>query len=414
MGRAWRGTVGFVVGLCVLGSVLAIMAPASARAQALFPGGCPDPNGTITYSFAAGSAGTFVNASNTICQGRNQPGLWRYRYRYTVTSTLQNATFSITSPHESGLTITAPGVYSVVATFPGVEADHSVLSLGDPTDGPFDSESASATYNPALGLGYSTTATGPNPSGSVTVTIEHGTVDVPGSLATFTATPASTGLAYILDYVTGSGVLRGGRQPILRSPGAQITTSNGQGFALMQPGETYTFEAQPHPQGRMSAISCSPGGVTFDGATGRFTLTGQPDLTLVTCNATYAQQPTITGISPSTGPAAGGTAVTITGTNLSGVTAVRFGGVLASAFTINSATQITATAPAGTGTVGVTAQVNALANADTAADDFTYQAAPPPPPPAPAQPIPTLSEWAMILMGLLMAGLAFYRLRSPS
>lgn len=55
--------------------------------------------------------------------------------------------------------------------------------------------------------------------------------------------------------------------------------------------------------------------------------------------------PIITSISPTTGPQAGGTAVTITGTNFNGVTDVKFGGVTAT-FTIVSPTQISATSPA--------------------------------------------------------------------
>ncbi|WP_435848491.1 IPT/TIG domain-containing protein [Streptomyces javensis] len=68
----------------------------------------------------------------------------------------------------------------------------------------------------------------------------------------------------------------------------------------------------------------------------------------------YAAAPTLTAISPATGPAAGGTAVTLTGTNLLGATAVRFGAVNATSFTVVSATQITAVAPLGSGTVQVT------------------------------------------------------------
>ncbi|MFS0857171.1 Ig-like domain-containing protein, partial [Paenibacillus taichungensis] len=58
--------------------------------------------------------------------------------------------------------------------------------------------------------------------------------------------------------------------------------------------------------------------------------------------------PTITGVSPASGPASGGTTVTLTGTNLTGTTGVTFGGRAATAYTVNSATQITATAPSGT------------------------------------------------------------------
>jgi hypothetical protein len=52
---------------------------------------------------------------------------------------------------------------------------------------------------------------------------------------------------------------------------------------------------------------------------------------------------------------AGGTTVVLTGTALTGATAVSFGGTPATSFTVNSASQITAVAPAGAaGTVQVT------------------------------------------------------------
>lgn len=58
--------------------------------------------------------------------------------------------------------------------------------------------------------------------------------------------------------------------------------------------------------------------------------------------------PAVSGISPASGTTAGGTLVTITGTGLTGATAVTFGGVPATSFTVFSNTEITATAPAGT------------------------------------------------------------------
>src|SRR5262249_37514943 len=64
--------------------------------------------------------------------------------------------------------------------------------------------------------------------------------------------------------------------------------------------------------------------------------------------------PTVTNVNPNTGPTSGGTSVTITGANFSEVTAVRFGSNAAGSFRVDSATQITATSPAGVGTVDVT------------------------------------------------------------
>src|SRR5262249_57745762 len=66
---------------------------------------------------------------------------------------------------------------------------------------------------------------------------------------------------------------------------------------------------------------------------------------------TYGSAPTVTSVNPNTGPTSGGTSVTITGTNFSGATAVRFGSNAAGSFTVDSATQITATSPAGVGTI---------------------------------------------------------------
>src|SRR5215471_14475435 len=82
--------------------------------------------------------------------------------------------------------------------------------------------------------------------------------------------------------------------------------------------------------------------------------------------------PTVTNVNPNTGPTPGGTSVTITGTNFSDATAVRFGNNAAGSFTVNSATQITATSPAGIGTVDVTVTTAGGTTAISTADQFTY------------------------------------------
>ncbi|WP_228001490.1 beta strand repeat-containing protein [Nocardia australiensis] len=88
---------------------------------------------------------------------------------------------------------------------------------------------------------------------------------------------------------------------------------------------------------------------------------------------TYSAVPTLTSVSPNQGSAAGGTTVVLTGTNLAGATAVSFGGVAASSFTVNSATQITAIAPPGTGTVQVTVST---AGGTSNGVSYTYIAVP--------------------------------------
>jgi len=88
-------------------------------------------------------------------------------------------------------------------------------------------------------------------------------------------------------------------------------------------------------------------------------------------------QPTVTGISPPAGPVGGGTSVTISGTNLLGVTAVNFGANQVAVLSENGTT-ITATSPAESAalvdvtlvTAGGTSAVN------PPGDQFRYVAAP--------------------------------------
>jgi hypothetical protein len=64
--------------------------------------------------------------------------------------------------------------------------------------------------------------------------------------------------------------------------------------------------------------------------------------------------PVISSFSPTSGPV--GTQVTIAGSGLTGASKVTFGGVKATAFTVNSGTQVTATVPTGalTGKIKIT------------------------------------------------------------
>jgi type II secretory pathway pseudopilin PulG len=88
-----------------------------------------------------------------------------------------------------------------------------------------------------------------------------------------------------------------------------------------------------------------------------------------------ASAPVLTGpisISPDSGPAAGGTMVTITGSGFTAPLSVSFGGAPATSVNIVSATQITATSPPGTIPVHVSVTTSAGTSTPTAADLFTY------------------------------------------
>jgi hypothetical protein len=88
-------------------------------------------------------------------------------------------------------------------------------------------------------------------------------------------------------------------------------------------------------------------------------------------NFTVVAGPTITSFTPTSG--AVGTSVTITGTNLTGVTAVKFNGVTAT-FTTSTATSVTATVPTGATTGKIT--VTTPGGTATSATDFTVTTGP--------------------------------------
>ena len=86
----------------------------------------------------------------------------------------------------------------------------------------------------------------------------------------------------------------------------------------------------------------------------------------------YLTAPAVEGVSPASGPVAGGTSVTISGTDLLNATAVDFGSTAATIVS-DTDTQIVVTSPAGSaGTVHVTV-VTPVGTSDTSsADEFTY------------------------------------------
>jgi hypothetical protein len=89
--------------------------------------------------------------------------------------------------------------------------------------------------------------------------------------------------------------------------------------------------------------------------------------------------PSITSIAPAAGTPAGGTSVTINGSGFTGATAVQFGsGVPATKFTVTSANQVVATAPAHpAGPVDITVTTPRGTSSITSLDTFTYRAGQP-------------------------------------
>jgi hypothetical protein len=124
-----------------------------------------------------------------------------------------------------------------------------------------------------------------------------------------------------------------------------------------------TAVAPPHTSGTVDVTVATSAGVSASASADHFSYT--------------ATAPAVSGIAPASGPTGGGTVVVLSGSNFNGATAVEFGGVDATAFSVDSATQITATAPAGTaGTAHVTVTTAYGTSSTSSADLFTYVAAP--------------------------------------
>lgn len=121
----------------------------------------------------------------------------------------------------------------------------------------------------------------------------------------------------------------------------------------------------------------SDGQITADSPPGTETV----DVTVATPDGTsstsysdqFAYLPIVSGISPSAGPEAGGTVVTISGAGFTGATGVSFGGVPALSYSVSSDGQITAQSPPGTGTVDVTVTTPTGQSSRLVGDEFTYQ-----------------------------------------
>ncbi len=99
---------------------------------------------------------------------------------------------------------------------------------------------------------------------------------------------------------------------------------------------------------------------------------GFPFLTAFYATNPCSAAPTVTAIAPTTGSSSGGTSVVITGTDLTGATAVTFGGVNATSYTVDSATQITAVTPAGTPGSLADVVVTTPGGSHTSPGAFTY------------------------------------------
>jgi hypothetical protein len=134
----------------------------------------------------------------------------------------------------------------------------------------------------------------------------------------------------------------------------------------------------PNPPSPISATDPLTGNQIYDSTSPCPGLggTGSTAYACLQWASTFTPRPRVTGISPTFGPATGGTSVTISGDGFTAATAVDFGTAPAASYTINSDTSITAVSPADTsGTSPDTLDVTVVSPGGTgftsSSDQFT-------------------------------------------
>ncbi len=177
------------------------------------------------------------------------------------------------------------------------------------------------------------------------------TVDAKPALPTVkSVSPASGSLAGLIPVTVKGKNLNGATAVTFgTAPGTHVTPVSATEVTVLSPASSTT--------GPVNVSVTTPGGTSAISKEDKFT---------------YLPVPVVTGISPGWGPKAGGTTVTITGTDLSGATSVKFG-TKAGAISADSATSVSVTSPAeSVGTVNVTVTTGDGTSAISPADDFAY------------------------------------------
>ncbi len=157
--------------------------------------------------------------------------------------------------------------------------------------------------------------------------------------------PASGGTSVT---ITGTGFTGATQVSFGATPAAGFTVSGDTSITAVSPSA---------PAGTVDVTVTGPGGTSTATLLDRFTLVAAP---------------AVTGLSPNTGPLNGGTQVTITGTDFNGAGSVSFGG-LPAGFTVDSDSQITATAPAGEAVDVVTVTVGTAGGTSSAVPAAVYR-----------------------------------------
>ncbi|KAJ5151513.1 uncharacterized protein N7482_010765 [Penicillium canariense] len=375
------------------------------QVAAVAPGGTAGPT-TVSVANGAGTSGTLPYTYNGVvapvvtsvtptggpAAGGNTVAIVGSGFTFATV-----VTFGAT-PVTTFAILSDTAINAVVPPGPGAGATVDVLVTG-----PGGTSAVGTTYTYAPAPTPTVTALLPGSgavSGGNTVTLTGSNLN--GATAvTFAGTPASSFI--VLSPTQVNAVAPPGTAGIAS---VVVTTPLGASTAL-----DYTYIAIPAPADAVPSSDITAGGSTIaitgtdlaDTTSVKFGTTPAASFTVIddteidavapshvvstvpinitspggtdsSLSFSFQPSPVITSITPTSGPTAGGTTVTITGAGLINTLDVFFGTTAATAFTINSDNTITATSPAAA--AGATAVTVNTASATSNGAVFQYIAAP--------------------------------------
>jgi hypothetical protein len=253
----------------------------------------------------------------------------------------------------------------VLITGTGFVANSTTVSFGT-------TAAAGQTVNSATTMH----ATSPAGTGTVDVTVS----DSNGTSATSSADSFSyLATPTVISSLPAAGPIAGGTRVIITGTGFVATSTTVSFGTTAAAGQTVNSATMMH-------ATAPPGTGTIDITV---TTSGGTSATSSADQFSYVALPTVVSLSQAAGPSGGGTTVVITGTSLSGASAVDFGSLAATGYSIGSPTEVSATAPPGTGTVDITVTTSGGTSATSSADQFSYVALPVSGPPGTTVPTAT-------------------------
>jgi formylglycine-generating enzyme required for sulfatase activity len=330
---------------------------------------------SVTPSVGPTAGGTQVTIAGTNFTGATEVRIGGIPAAFSV---INDTTISATTPASAA----GAKPVRIVSPWGSGTLVNGFTYFGGPTI-----SSASPSSGPPTG-GTTITITGTNLTGATSVTV--------GGVA---ATSVTIGNATTITAVTPPGAL-GSVLIVVTTPGGTANLANAFTYVVPAPTISSVSPTSGSTAGGTTititgtnltgATSVTVGGVaatgvavvnsttvtavTPAGTAGAKTVTvTTPGGTANLANAfTYVvPAPTISSVSPSSGPTTGGTTITITGTNLTGATSVTVGGAAATSVIVVSATTVTAVTPAGTAG-GKTVSVTTPGGTANLANAFTY------------------------------------------